>query len=73
MAAFDAGNLEAVAVAIRERCPQVLIVIAGDDDHRLDKTPGGNTGRIHAERAGAAVDGRRWPSRRSAPRSAPRA
>ena len=57
VAAFDAGNLEAVAVAIRERCPQVLIVIAGDDDHRLDETLGGNTGRIHAERAGAAVDG----------------
>ena len=57
VAAFDAGNLEPVAVAIREHCPQGLIVIAGDDDHRLDKTLGGNTGRIHAEGAGAAVDG----------------
>ena len=55
--AFDAGNLESVALAIRERHLTVAMVVAGDDDHGLDRTPTGNTGRVHAERAAAAVDG----------------
>jgi hypothetical protein len=37
LAAYDSGNLLSVATSIRERWPDKAIVIAGDDDHRLEK------------------------------------
>jgi hypothetical protein len=40
IAAFDSGNLLAVARALRERWPDKGIVIAGDDDHKLENNPG---------------------------------
>ena len=40
LAAYDSGNLLVVATSIRERWPDKAIVIAGDDDHRLDNNPG---------------------------------
>jgi putative DNA primase/helicase len=40
IAAFDSGNLLAVATSIRERCKDKQIIIAGDDDHRLESNPG---------------------------------
>ena len=39
LAAYDSGNLLAVATSIRERWPDKAIVIAGDDDHRLENNP----------------------------------
>ncbi|MBC8954499.1 primase-helicase zinc-binding domain-containing protein [Xenorhabdus sp. PB62.4] len=63
LAALDAGNLFSVAKAVRERWPDVKIIIAADNDwHRpneLDKhgKPKVNIGRISAEKAALAVNG----------------
>lgn len=51
--AFDAGNLQPVAVAIRARYPVVKIVIFADDD--VDRPD--NPGRNKAEAAARAVGG----------------
>ena len=53
VAAFDSGNLLAVATALREQHKGKVIVIAGDDDHRLETNPG----RMKALEAAAAVRG----------------
>src|SRR5271166_1370339 len=53
LAAFDSGNLLAVATALREQHKDKVIVIAGDDDHRLETNPG----RTKALEAAAAVKG----------------
>lgn len=64
VAAFNAGNLEAVAKAIREKHPDRPIVIAGDNDHQkereIDPRTGAhkeNRGKTAAEAAAAAVGG----------------
>ena len=51
--AFNAGNLEPVARALRARFPCASILIAGDDDHRT----AGNPGRTAAEQAALSVGG----------------
>lgn len=51
--AFNAGNLEAVAVALRTKYPALKIVIAADDDHQ---TPG-NPGLTKATAAAQATGG----------------
>jgi len=58
--AFDAGNLKPVAEAIRKQNPQADIVIAADDDHKLEAHPviKRNVGRDKAEEAAQAVGGR---------------
>ena len=38
--AFNAGNLEAVAVALRNKFPDLKIIIAADDDHQTPGNPG---------------------------------
>ena len=38
--AFNAGNLEAVAVALRTNYPALKIIIAADDDHKTPGNPG---------------------------------
>ena len=38
--AFNAGNLEAVAVALRNKYPTLKIIIAADDDHQTPNNPG---------------------------------
>ena len=53
VAAFDSGNLLAVATALHERWPDKGIMIAGDDDHKLENNPG----RAKALEAAAAVNG----------------
>ena len=40
LAAYDSGNLLSVSSSIRERWPDKAIVIAGDDDHRIESNPG---------------------------------
>ncbi len=49
LAAYDSGNLLSVATSIRERWPDKAIVIAGDDDHRLENNPGRDKARAAAE------------------------
>lgn len=53
VAAFDSGNLLAVARALHERWPDKQVIIAGDDDHKL----GNNPGRGKALEASMAVNG----------------
>ena len=55
--AFDAGNLKAVAEALRRRYPDKPIVIAGDDDYLQQMKNGNNPGREKAQVAAEAVDG----------------
>lgn len=53
-AAFNAGNLEAVALTVRKDHPGAEIVIAGDDDRWTDRNPG----RTKADQAAKSVNGR---------------
>jgi phage/plasmid primase-like uncharacterized protein/antirestriction protein ArdC len=53
LAAFDSGNLLTVATALHERWPDKRIMIAGDDDHKLENNPG----RVKALEAALAVNG----------------
>ncbi len=53
VSAFDAGNLEPVARALREKFPDKVLLVAGDDDRR---EPGRNPGRDQATRAAEAVN-----------------
>ncbi len=61
--AFHAGNLEAVATALRSAHPDARIIIAGDNDHHKpretgpDGRPKPNVGREAAEKAAGAVGG----------------
>ena len=61
VAAMNAGNLEAVAVAVRARCPEARIIIAADDDRwEKDGTPRPvekNAGMVKARAAAVAVRG----------------
>lgn len=58
MAAFDSGNLPAVAKALREKHPDKPVVMAGDDDQYQRQTQGTNPGRTQAEAAAKAVGGK---------------
>jgi putative DNA primase/helicase len=57
VAAFDSGNLTAVAKELQAKFPEKPIVIAGDDDMPLVMTHGMNPGRTKAEEAAKAVGG----------------
>jgi len=64
--AFNAGNLEPVVRAIREKSPEREIVICGDDDQWTDRNPGRTKAEAAAKRHGCkaifpqfkALDGR---------------
>jgi putative DNA primase/helicase len=51
--AFNAGNLDAVALALRAKYPTLKIIVAADDDHLTD----GNPGMTKATAAAMAVGG----------------
>lgn len=51
--AFNAGNLEAVALALRAKFPSITIIIAADDD----QASAGNPGLRYARQAALAVGG----------------
>ena|SRR5271166_4652284 len=56
LAAYDSGNLLSVATSIHERWPEKRIVIAGDDDHRIENNPGQEKALAAAEAvAGVAI------------------
>ena len=57
VAAFDAGNLAAVALALHEKFPEKPVLILGDDDRQLELTQGVNAGRVKAQEAAKAVGG----------------
>jgi putative DNA primase/helicase len=54
-AAFSAGNLMAVARAIRRNYPQAKITIAADDDFKTERNKGFNPGIREAQSAAKAV------------------
>lgn len=58
VAAFDSGNLEAVAKALHAKYPDKPVIIAGDDDRHLVMTHSNNPGREKAEAAAQAVGGK---------------
>ncbi|RQY93093.1 toprim domain-containing protein, partial [Burkholderia stagnalis] len=47
--AFDAGNLHAVATALRSQYPDARIVVCADDDHTTKGNPGVTKARAAAE------------------------
>ena len=51
--AFNAGNLPAVALALRAKYPDLKIIVGADDDHLTD----GNPGKAKATAAALAVGG----------------
>lgn len=51
--AFDAGNLASVASVLRQKYPDVRIVVAADDDAATENNPG----KVHAEEAARLVGG----------------
>jgi len=55
--AFNGGNLKPVAEALRKKYPEAEIVIAGDNDHKLENKPYGNIGIKKATEAAQAVGG----------------
>lgn len=56
--AFDAGNLQPVALAVRAKYPAAALVIAADNDHKTEGNPGLSKARAAARAAGAALA---WP------------
>ncbi|ECZ2944983.1 DUF1738 domain-containing protein [Salmonella enterica] len=58
VAAFDSGNLPAVAQALHAKFPDKPVVIAGDDDRAVQLTQGTNPGRTKAQEAAKAVGGK---------------
>ncbi|GHT94705.1 hypothetical protein AGMMS49545_16420 [Betaproteobacteria bacterium] len=65
--AFDAGNLEAVAKALRAKLPDVRMVLCADDDWQTEGNPGLTKAREAAQTIGAAVavpvfEGERQPA-----------
>ena len=65
-AAMNAGNLKAVALALRERYPDIEIIIAGDDDRQSGGNPGRTAAHAAAVAAGCLVMFPEWPA--SAPK-----
>lgn len=55
--AFDAGNLQHVARALRKLYPAAWLVLCGDDDHATEAQGGTNPGRQKAMAAAQAVRG----------------
>lgn len=53
--AFNAGNLEAVAVALRSKYPTLKIIVAGDDDHLTPGNPGMTKARSAAQAVGGSL------------------
>ncbi|ABM37954.1 DUF3987 domain-containing protein [Polaromonas naphthalenivorans] len=53
--AFNAGNLEAVALALRAKYPALVLIVAADDDHLTDGNPGLSKGTAAALAVGGLV------------------
>lgn len=59
--AFNAGNLEAVALALRAKYPDAALVLAADDDHRTEGNPGMSKAQAAARAVGARLAVPRFP------------
>ena len=58
VAAFDSGNLPAVAKSLHEKFPDKPVIIAGDDDRHLELTQGVNPGKAKAQEAARITGGK---------------
>jgi len=58
VAAFDSGNLSAVAQKLHAKFPNKPIIIAGDDDRHLEATQGTNPGKVKALEAAKITGGK---------------
>lgn len=63
--AFNAGNLEAVALALRAKYPALKIIMAADDDHLTHGNPGLSKARAAALAVGGLVAVPVFPADRS--------
>ncbi|WP_053113055.1 toprim domain-containing protein [Marinobacter sp. CP1] len=61
LAAIDAGNLPAVAVATRQRWPGCDLIICGDDDRKTEGNPGATAAKRAAELSAARLALPEWP------------
>lgn len=61
VAAIDAGNLPAVAVAVRQRWPACDLIICGDDDRNTEGNPGAAAAKKAAELSAARLALPEWP------------
>lgn len=59
--AFNAGNLEAVALALRSKYPGAALILAADDDHRTEGNPGMSKAQAAAQAVGARLAVPRFP------------
>lgn len=59
--AFNAGNLEAVALALRAKYPDAALILAADDDHRTEGNPGMSKAQAAARAVGARLAVPRFP------------
>lgn len=62
--AFNAGNLTPVAMALRKKYPDIMIVVAADDDWCTPNNPGLNAARQAALAVGGLVAVPRFPAQR---------
>lgn len=67
-AAFSVGNLATVAQALRRKFPELLIVVAADDDHVTESNPGLTAAKAAALAVGGLVVVPQFPADR--PRNA---
>jgi len=61
---FNAGNLEAVALALRAKYPALPLIVAADDDHLTDGNPGLSKATAAAQAVGGLVAVPRFPAGR---------
>lgn len=59
--AFNAGNLEAVALALRRKYPSAALILAADDDWRTEGNPGMTKAQAAAQAVGARLAVPRFP------------
>jgi putative DNA primase/helicase len=61
IAAIDAGNLQSVALSIRQRYPNATIVICADDDRLTPSNPGATSGKHAAIASKGTLALPQWP------------
>lgn len=64
--AFNAGNLEAVALALHRKFPALRLILAADDDWNTDGNPGMTKATVAARAVGGGLAVPRFPSDRPA-------
>jgi putative DNA primase/helicase len=64
--AFNAGNLEAVALTLHRKFPTLRLILAADDDWKTDGNPGMTKATLAARAVGGGLAVPRFPSDRPA-------